>query len=101
MTSTGSAPSRIRGAMRDTPHGGNALGIVVQEVTFPPGFGLHTGNIGIKDQTEDVMIISAPPGTTAAGVALTKDGQCDNLQESTLCRTVYQHIYNTSIVNFA
>ncbi len=68
MTSTGSAPSRIRGAMRDTPHGGNALGIVVQEVTFPPGFGLHTGNIGIKDQTEDVMIISAPPGTTAAGV---------------------------------
>ncbi len=54
--------------MRDTPHGGNALGIVVQEVAFPSGFGLHTGNIGIKDRTEDVMILSAPPGTTAAGV---------------------------------
>ncbi|MYF82970.1 MAG: bifunctional glutamate N-acetyltransferase/amino-acid acetyltransferase ArgJ, partial [Acidimicrobiia bacterium] len=54
--------------MRDTPHGGNALGIVVQEVAFPSGFGLHTGNIGIKDQTEDVMILSAPPGTAAAGV---------------------------------
>ena len=56
------------GAMRDTPHGGNALGIVVREVAFPRGFGLHTGNIGIKDRTEDVMILSAPPGTTAAGV---------------------------------
>lgn len=54
--------------MRGTPHGGNALGIVVGEVAFPPGFGLHTGNIGIKDRTEDVMILSAPPGTTAAGV---------------------------------
>ncbi|MXZ69528.1 MAG: hypothetical protein F4Z17_11315, partial [Acidimicrobiia bacterium] len=54
--------------MRATPHGGNALGIVVREVAFPPGFGLHTGNIGIKDRTEDVMILSAPPGTTAAGV---------------------------------
>ncbi|MDE0374400.1 MAG: bifunctional glutamate N-acetyltransferase/amino-acid acetyltransferase ArgJ [bacterium] len=54
--------------MRANPHGGNALGIVVQEVAFPAGFGLHTGNIGIKDRTEDVMILSAPPGTTAAGV---------------------------------
>jgi len=44
------------------------LGIVVEEVAFPSGFGLHTGNIGIKDRTEDVMILSAPPGTTAAGV---------------------------------
>lgn len=58
----------VAGAMRATPHGGNALGIVVREVAFPPGFGLHTGNIGIKDRTEDVMILSAPPGTTAAGV---------------------------------
>ena len=35
---------------------------------FPGGFGLHTGNIGIKDRTGDVMILSAPEGTTAAGV---------------------------------
>ena len=54
--------------MRANPYGGNALGIVVREVAFPAGFGLHTGNIGIKDRTEDVMILSAPPGTSAAGV---------------------------------
>ena len=54
--------------MRDTPYGGNALGMVVKEVDFPPGFGLHTGNIGIKDHTNDVMILAAPPGTVAAGV---------------------------------
>ena len=35
---------------------------------FPLGFGLHTGNIGIKDHTRDVMILSAPEGTAAAGV---------------------------------
>ena len=35
---------------------------------FPGGFGLHTGNIGIKDQTRDVMIVTAPEGTTASGV---------------------------------
>ena len=35
---------------------------------FPDGFGLHSGNIGIKDRTEDVMILSAVEGTTAAGV---------------------------------
>ena len=56
------------GAMPARPLGGNALGIVVQEVAFPSGFGLHTGNIGIKDRTDDVMILSAPPGTKAAGV---------------------------------
>ena len=56
------------GTMRANPHGGNALGIVVREVAFPSGFGLHTGTIGIKDRTKDVMILSAPPGTTAAGV---------------------------------
>ncbi len=56
------------GALPARPLGGNALGIVVEEVAFPSGFGLHTGNIGIKDRTEDVMILSAPPGTTAAGV---------------------------------
>ena len=37
-------------------------------MAFPAGFGLHTGNIGIKDRTRDVMILSAPEGTTAAGV---------------------------------
>ncbi len=56
------------GALPARPLGGNALGIVVEEVAFPSGFGLHTGNIGIKDRTDDVMILSAPPGTTAAGV---------------------------------
>ena len=40
----------------------------VPEVEFPAGFGLHSGNIGIKDHTEDVMILSAEEGTTAAGV---------------------------------
>lgn len=38
------------------------------EVDFPEGFGLHSGNIGIKDRTRDVMILSAPEGTAAAGV---------------------------------
>ena len=38
------------------------------DVDFPGGFGSHTGNIGIKDRTRDVMILSAPEGTTAAGV---------------------------------
>ncbi|MCE2528579.1 MAG: bifunctional glutamate N-acetyltransferase/amino-acid acetyltransferase ArgJ [Acidimicrobiia bacterium] len=37
-------------------------------MAFPSGYGLHTGNIGIKDRTEHVMILSSPPGTTAAGV---------------------------------
>ncbi len=40
----------------------------VPEVDFPAGFGLHSGNIGIKDETRDVMILSAAEGTTAAGV---------------------------------
>ncbi len=43
-------------------------GRVVPDVDFPGGFGSHTGNIGIKDRTRDVMILSAPEGTTAAGV---------------------------------
>ena len=38
------------------------------EVSFPDGFGLHSGNIGIKDDTKDVMVLSAEMGTTAAGV---------------------------------
>ena len=40
----------------------------VPDADFPRGFGLHTGNIGIKDQSRDVMILAAPEGTTAAGV---------------------------------
>ncbi len=43
-------------------------GMVVPDIDFPGGFGLHTGNIGIKDRTRDVMILWAAPGTTAAGV---------------------------------
>ena len=42
--------------------------ISVPEVAFPQGFALHSGNIGIKDRTRDVMILSAVEGTTAAGV---------------------------------
>ena len=45
-----------------------ASGRSVPDVDFPGGFGLHTGNIGIKDRTRDVMILGAPEGTTAAGV---------------------------------
>lgn len=40
----------------------------VPEIGFPDGFALHSGNIGIKDRTRDVMILSAGEGTTAAGV---------------------------------
>lgn len=40
----------------------------VPEIDFPTGFRLHSGNIGIKDRTRDVMILSAGEGTTAAGV---------------------------------
>ena len=42
--------------------------ISVPEVDLPQGFALHSGNIGIKDQTRDVMILSAVEGTTAAGM---------------------------------
>ena len=38
------------------------------DAAFPDGFGLHRGNIGIKDDTDDVMILSAGEGATAAGV---------------------------------
>ena len=38
------------------------------DVEFPDGFGLHRGNIGIKDHTDDVMILSSGEGTAAAGV---------------------------------
>ena len=40
----------------------------INEIEFPDGFGLHRGNIGIKDDTDDVMILSAGEGTAAAGV---------------------------------
>ena len=39
-----------------------------EETLFPDGFGLHRGNIGIKDGTDDVMILSAGEGASAAGV---------------------------------
>lgn len=38
------------------------------DAAFPDGFGLHRGNIGIKDGTDDVMILSAGEGASAAGV---------------------------------
>ena len=38
------------------------------DAAFPDGFGLHRGNIGIKDDTDDVMILSAGEGASAAGV---------------------------------
>ena len=38
------------------------------DVAFPDGFGLHRGNIGIKDGADDVMILSAGEGASAAGV---------------------------------
>ena len=53
---------------RTAPAGGDGRGRGVPEVDFPDGFGLHCGNIGIKDDTRDVMILSATQGTTAAGV---------------------------------
>ena len=40
----------------------------MKEELFPDGFGLHRGNIGIKDGTDDVMILAAGEGASAAGV---------------------------------
>ena len=39
-----------------------------EETLFPDGFGLHRGNIGIKDGPDDLMILSAGEGASAAGV---------------------------------
>ena len=44
------------------------IGISAPEIDFPAGFALHSGNIGIKDRTRDVMILSSGEGTTAAGL---------------------------------
>ena len=35
---------------------------------FPQGFTLHVGNMGVKDDTNDLMLLSCDPQTTVAGV---------------------------------
>ena len=35
---------------------------------FPQGFSLHVGNMGVKDDTNDLMLLNCGPQTTIAGV---------------------------------
>jgi len=39
-----------------------------QMTDFPQGFTLHVGNMGVKDDTNDLMLLSCNPQTTVAGV---------------------------------
>lgn len=71
MTAVSDSPLQSRhgvGIDSVAPSGTGSSGTGAPEVDFPDGFGLHCGNIGIKDHTRDVMILSAGAGTTAAGV---------------------------------
>lgn len=43
-------------------------GNAVASVDLPTGFGCHVGNIGIKDDTDDVMVLAADHAAAAAGV---------------------------------
>ena len=35
---------------------------------FPQGFTLHVGNMGVKDATNDLMLLNCAPETTTTGV---------------------------------
>ena len=39
-----------------------------QMTNLPKGFALHVGNIGIKDDTDDLMVLTCDMGSVAAGV---------------------------------
>ena len=39
-----------------------------QMTNLPKGFALHVGNIGIKDDTDDLMVLTCDTGSVAAGV---------------------------------
>lgn len=43
-------------------------GNAAASVELPAGFGCHVGNIGIKDDTDDVMVLAADRTAAAAGV---------------------------------
>ncbi len=58
------AMARIFGAIRDGLHDDG----VVRMTSLPDGFGCHVANVGVKDDTDDLVVIAAERPVAAAGV---------------------------------